>query len=153
MKTLTFVLLTIVIAVDAMKVCVPVPEDPCASVVAAAASIWQEAAQKLANLNAQCSNELSAVSFANGDEFDDFNGEFYTTSNCMVTYYSYTDTAIASLANLVGASFDDYYDLFYGFIDREGDALCLGQGDTSLVNAFNSVLNGWNDIIQSKKPK
>ncbi|CRK95765.1 CLUMA_CG009222, isoform A [Clunio marinus] len=153
MKTLTFVLVAIVIAVDARKVCVPVPdEDPCAAIVEAAMPIWQETAQMLANLNIECSNELSALSFANGDEFDAFNGEFYTTGHCMTSYNSYTDSAITSLGNIVGASYNDYYDLFFAYSESVGDALCLAQGDASLVNAFNSVVEGWNNIIQSKKP-
>ncbi|CRL02880.1 CLUMA_CG015824, isoform A [Clunio marinus] len=153
METLTFVLLAIVIAVDARKVCVPVPDsDPCASLRAAAMPIWQEAAQMLKNLNTECSNVLNSLSFANEMEFDAFNAEFYTTGHCMTTHLSASEGLINSIASIAGIYHDVYYGLVYGFSEREGDALCLAEGDASIINAFSDVLNGWVNIIQSKRP-
>ncbi|CRK95773.1 CLUMA_CG009230, isoform A [Clunio marinus] len=152
MKTLTFVLVAIVIAVDARKVCVPVPDqDPCAAIVVAAMPTWKEVAQMLASLNTDCSNELSALSFANGEEFDTFNAEFHTSHHCMTSQFSYQEDLIASLASIVGASVEDYSKYITHQSDRVGDAICLAEGDTSTFTAFTNVADGWNNIIQLKK--
>ncbi|CRK95776.1 CLUMA_CG009233, isoform A [Clunio marinus] len=152
MKTSTFVLVAIVIAVDARKVCVPVPHpDPCVPVILAAAPIWKEAAQMLASLNTDCSNELSAVSFADEEEFDAFSREFYMTNNCTTSHLSYQEDFIASLANIIGANYDNYYKFICQNSDRVGDAVCLAEGDESLLNAFTNVAGGWDNIIQAKR--
>ncbi|CRK95764.1 CLUMA_CG009221, isoform A [Clunio marinus] len=152
MKTLTFVLLAIVIAVDARNV--PVQnQDPCASAIVAAMPIWKKAAEMIANLNTECNNELSALSFANVAEFIEFYREFYTIHHCTTSYFSYKQNIIALLAFIVGASVEDYSKYINHQSNRVGDALCLAEGDKSLFNAFTNVADGWNNIIQWENPK
>ncbi|CRK95760.1 CLUMA_CG009232, isoform A [Clunio marinus] len=65
-------------------VCVPVPdEDPCDALVATAMFFYSDSVDMLIVLSAQCKNELNALSFANEEEFDAFNAEFYTTGHCI----------------------------------------------------------------------
>ncbi|CRK95774.1 CLUMA_CG009231, isoform A [Clunio marinus] len=53
---------------------------------------------------------------------------------------------------IVGASVEDYSKYINHQSDRVGDAICLAEGDESLLIAFTNVADGWNNIIQSKRP-
>ncbi|CRL07510.1 CLUMA_CG020475, isoform A [Clunio marinus] len=151
MKSLIILLFATVIASgDAAQKCQEVT-DPCASVRADAAPIYENANNGLKDAEERCEAQLEAVEPRPASD-GALNEELRTISQqCQADLSNSMQYAATNLGGLVGLDPPESYVGIFLQTEREGMSACLVETDSALLTSYQSIFLSLEAIAESKR--